>query len=445
MERQFFGTDGIRGRVGDHPITPEFMVRLGYAAGRTLAPEGGLVVLGKDTRISGYMLESALEAGFSAAGVGVRLTGPMPTPAIAYLTRSLRARAGVVISASHNPYDDNGIKFFSAQGDKLSDEEEFAIEAALEAPLRTRPSAALGRAARVNDAEGRYLEFCKNTTPDGFHLRGLKLVVDCAHGATYHLAPALFEELGATVEALGVSPDGLNINDGCGATAPEALRERVLETGADLGLAFDGDGDRLIMVDSRGTVRDGDSLLYVLAKHQQREGTFAGGVVGTLMSNLGLEQALQASSIPFARAGVGDRYVLAECQARGWRLGGEGSGHILCLDAHSTGDGMIAALQVLVALRAAEQTLEDALAPMTLCPQVLINVAAESAVLKAAAVTEAVAGLEEALGDRGRILLRASGTQPLVRVMVEGLDGDQVHQVASRLAATVRSAAAGGA
>jgi phosphoglucosamine mutase len=445
MERQYFGTDGIRGRVGDHPITPEFMVRLGYAAGRTLAPEGGLVVLGKDTRISGYMLESALEAGFSAAGVGVRLTGPMPTPAIAYLTRSLRARAGVVISASHNPYDDNGIKFFSAQGDKLSDEEEFAIEAALEAPLRTRPSAALGRAARVNDAEGRYLEFCKNTTPDGFHLRGLKLVVDCAHGATYHLAPALFEELGATVEALGVSPDGLNINDGCGATAPEALRERVLETGADLGLAFDGDGDRLIMVDSRGTVRDGDSLLYVLAMHQQREGTFAGGVVGTLMSNLGLEQALQASSIPFARAGVGDRYVLAECQVRGWRLGGEGSGHILCLDAHSTGDGMIAALQVLVALRAAEQTLEDALAPMTLCPQVLINVAAESAVLKAAAVTEAVAGLEEALGDRGRILLRASGTQPLVRVMVEGLDGDQVHQVASRLAATVRSAAAGGA
>jgi phosphoglucosamine mutase len=443
MERQYFGTDGIRGRVGDAPITPDFMVRLGYAAGRTLAPEGGLVVLGKDTRISGYMLESALEAGFSAAGVGVRLTGPMPTPAIAYLTRSLRAQAGVVISASHNPYDDNGIKFFSAQGDKLSDEEELAIEAALEAPLQTRPSAELGRAARVNDAEGRYLEFCKNTTPDGFHLRGLKLVLDCAHGATYHLAPALFEELGATVETLGVSPDGLNINEGCGATAPEALRARVLETGADLGLAFDGDGDRLIMVDRTGTVRDGDSLLYVLAQHQQRQGTLAGGVVGTLMSNLGLEQALQASAIPFARAGVGDRYVLAECQDRGWRLGGEGSGHILCLDAHSTGDGMIAALQVLVALRAAEQSLDEALAPMTLCPQVLINVAAQSAVLNDPSVRDAVADLEQALGNRGRILLRASGTQPLVRVMVEGLDGDEVRGVASRLADTVRGAAAG--
>lgn len=443
MERQYFGTDGIRGRVGAYPITPDFMIRLGYAAGRTLAPEGGIVVLGKDTRISGYMLESALEAGFSAAGVGVRLTGPMPTPAIAYLTRSLRAQAGVVISASHNPYDDNGIKFFSAQGDKLSDEEELAIEAALEAPLQTRPSAELGRAARVNDAEGRYLEFCKNTTPNGFHLRGLKLVVDCAHGATYHLAPALFEELGATVETLGVNPDGLNINEGCGATAPAALRARVLETGADLGLAFDGDGDRLIMVDRTGTVRDGDSLLYVLAQHQLREGTLAGGVVGTLMSNLGLEQALRASSIPFARAAVGDRYVLAECQARGWRLGGEGSGHILCLDAHSTGDGMIAALQVLVALRAAEQSLDEALAPMTLCPQVLINVAAESAVLNAPSVMDAVADLEQALGNRGRILLRASGTQPLVRVMVEGLDGEEVRGVASRLADTVRRAAAG--
>ena len=443
MERQYFGTDGIRGRVGAYPITPDFMIRLGYAAGRTLAPGGGIVVLGKDTRISGYMLESALEAGFSAAGVGVRLTGPMPTPAIAYLTRSLRAQAGVVISASHNPYDDNGIKFFSAQGDKLSDEEELAIEAALEAPLQTRPSAELGRAARVNDAEGRYLEFCKNTTPDGFHLRGLKLVVDCAHGATYHLAPALFEELGATVETLGVNPDGLNINEGCGATAPAALRARVLEAGADLGLAFDGDGDRLIMVDRTGTVRDGDSLLYVLAQHQLREGTLAGGVVGTLMSNLGLEQAFQASAIPFARAGVGDRYVLAECQARGWRLGGEGSGHILCLDAHSTGDGMIAALQVLVALRAAEQSLDEALAPMTLCPQVLINVAAESAVLNAPSVMDAVADLERALGPRGRILLRASGTQPLVRVMVEGLDGEEVRGVASRLADTVRCAAAG--
>ena len=309
--------------------------------------------------------------------------------------------------------------------------------------MQTRPSAELGRAARVNDAEGRYLEFCKNTTPDGFHLRGLKLVVDCAHGATYHLAPALFEELGATVETLGVNPDGLNINEGCGATAPAALRARVLEAGADLGLAFDGDGDRLIMVDRTGTVRDGDSLLYVLAQHQLREGTLAGGVVGTLMSNLGLEQAFQASAIPFARAGVGDRYVLAECQARGWRLGGEGSGHILCLDAHSTGDGMIAALQVLVALRAAEQSLDEALAPMTLCPQVLINVAAESAVLNAPSVMDAVADLERALGPRGRILLRASGTQPLVRVMVEGLDGEEVRGVASRLADTVRCAAAG--
>jgi phosphoglucosamine mutase len=441
MERRYFGTDGIRGRVGDAPITPDFMVRLGFAAGSVLAPDGGLVVLGKDTRISGYMLESALEAGFAAAGVDVRLTGPMPTPAIAYLTRSLRGRAGVVISASHNPYDDNGIKFFSSKGDKLSDEEELQIERALEGPLQTRPSAALGRAARVNDAEGRYLEFCKNTAPEGFHLRGLRLVVDCAHGATYHLAPVLFRELGAEVLALGVDPDGLNINEGCGATAPEALRQRVLAEGADLGLAFDGDGDRLIMVDGQGVVRDGDSLLYVLACHQQRTGALAGGVVGTLMSNLGLEQALAAREIPFARAGVGDRYVLAECQSRGWRLGGESSGHLLCLDAHSTGDGIIAALQVLVALRAADQGLGEAVAAMPYCPQRLLNVSAPARVVGGPEVRAAVQHYETVLGRRGRILLRASGTQPLVRVMVEGEDAGEIDTVAKALAAVVAEAA----
>ncbi len=441
MERRYFGTDGIRGRVGDAPITPDFMVRLGFAAGSVLAPEGGLVVLGKDTRISGYMLESALEAGFAAAGVDVRLTGPMPTPAIAYLTRSLRGRAGVVISASHNPYDDNGIKFFSPKGDKLSDEEELEIERALERPVQNRPSASLGRAARVNDAEGRYLEFCKNTTPEGFHLRGLRLVVDCAHGATYHLAPVLFRELGAEVIALGVNPDGLNINDGCGATAPEALRARVLAEGADLGLAFDGDGDRLIMVDGQGEVRDGDSLLYVLACHQQRAGVLAGGVVGTLMSNLGLEQALTARDIPFARAGVGDRYVLAECQSRGWRLGGESSGHLLCLDAHSTGDGIIAALQVLVALRAADQSLAEAVAAMPYCPQRLLNVTAPASAVGEQKVKAAVQHYEAILHGRGRILLRASGTQPLVRVMVEGEDAGEIEAVAKALAEVVAEAA----
>ncbi|MEE4300622.1 MAG: phosphoglucosamine mutase [Pseudomonadales bacterium] len=439
-ERRWFGTDGIRGRVGSDPITPEFVLRLGWAAGRVFAREGvRRILIGKDTRISGYMLESALEAGLSAAGVDVQLTGPMPTPAIAYLTRTFRCDAGVVISASHNPYYDNGIKFFSPDGDKLEDAIEDAIEAQLEQPLETVDSSVLGKARRVEDAAGRYIEFCKGTVGSGFRLRDARIVLDCAHGATYHVAPAVFRELGAQVIETGVSPNGLNINDGVGATSPGALAERVVAEGAHLGIAFDGDGDRVVMVDADGTVVDGDELLYVIARHRQRAGSLEGGVVGTLMSNLGLEAALREQGVEFARAKVGDRHVLAECARRGWRLGGESSGHILCLDVHSTGDGIVSALQVLAALEESGETLREARAGLERFPQVLINVRASDPARfgDSPRILDAVRGVEQALGEGGRVLIRPSGTEPLVRVMVEGRDGPLIERHARALAEVV--------
>ena len=382
MTRKYFGTDGVRGRVGEEPITPEFVMHLGYAAGKVLVGEGRAhrsgdhpaVLIGKDTRISGYMLESALQAGLSAAGVDVYLAGPMPTPAVAYLTRALRLSAGIVISASHNSFEDNGIKFFSADGDKLPDITERAIEARLEEPIACAPSAKLGKAWRVNDAAGRYIEFCKSTFPNALDLRGLKLVLDCAHGATYHIARHVFHELGADVVAIGNQPDGLNINEGCGAVHPEGLRRAVREHGAQYGIAFDGDGDRLVMVDGAGNTYDGDQLLYVIAAHRQRLGTLAGGVVGTQMTNLALEHALGRLGIPFARAKVGDRYVLELLLEKGWILGGENSGHIICLDKHTTGDGIVSALQVLWAVRESGQALAALASPVELYPQILINV-----------------------------------------------------------------------
>jgi len=439
--RRWFGTDGIRGRVGQEPITPEFVLHLGWAAGKVFAREGvKRILIGKDTRISGYMLESALEAGLSAAGVDVQLTGPMPTPAVAYLTRTFRADAGVVISASHNPYDDNGIKFFSPNGDKLPDAIEEAIEAQLALPLTTCDSAQLGKATRVNDAPGRYIEFCKGTLPSGFRIVGVRMVLDCAHGATYHVAPAVFRELGAEVIAMGVEPDGMNINAGCGATHPQALARRVLQERADLGVAFDGDGDRVIMVDHRGAIVDGDEILYIIAKHQQQQGRLLGGVVGTLMSNLGLELGLMECSIPFARAKVGDRHVLAECESRGWRLGGESSGHIICLDLHTTGDAIVAALQVMMALQDSGRTLAEARSGMDRCPQVMENVkvADPRRVEGNAQIATAVRGVEHLLGEAGRVLLRPSGTEPLVRVMVEGRDVELISGHVRELAEVVR-------
>lgn len=439
--RRWFGTDGIRGRVGQEPITPEFVLRLGWAAGKVFAREGvKRILIGKDTRISGYMLESALEAGLSAAGVDVQLTGPMPTPAVAYLTRTFRADAGVVISASHNPYDDNGIKFFSPNGDKLPDAIEEAIEAQLALPLTTCDSAQLGKATRVNDAPGRYIEFCKGTLPSGFRIAGLRVVLDCAHGATYHVAPAVFRELGAQVIAMGVEPDGMNINADCGATHPQALAKRVIEERADLGVAFDGDGDRVIMVDHNGAIVDGDEILYIIANHQQQQGRLLGGVVGTLMSNLGLELGLMERSIPFARAKVGDRYVLAECESRGWRLGGEASGHIICLDLHTTGDAIVAALQVMMALQDSGRTLAEACSGMDRCPQVLENVKVVDPrrVESSIEIANAVRGVEHLLGEGGRVLLRPSGTEPLVRVMVEGRDVKLISGHVRELAEVVR-------
>ncbi|MEZ0317033.1 MAG: phosphoglucosamine mutase, partial [Methylophilaceae bacterium] len=382
MSRKYFGTDGIRGRVGVSPITPEFVMHLGYAAGRVLtgmdshlAPGAHpTVLIGKDTRISGYMLESALQAGLCAAGVNVLLTGPLPTPAIAYLTRALRAQAGIVISASHNPFEDNGIKFFSAEGTKLDDEIELAIEAALDKPIQVMESA-IGKVKRIDDAAGRYIEFCKSTFPTALDLRGLKIVLDCAHGATYHVAPPVFHELGAEVVAIGNRPNGTNINDQAGSTHPEALCKAVIEQQADLGIAFDGDGDRVVMVDANGQVLDGDQLLYIIAMHRQQQGKLAGGVVGTLMTNLALEHALAKADIPFLRAKVGDRYVLELLNEHDWQLGGENSGHILSLDKHSSGDGIIAALQVLHAVVASKKTLAEFGASLTLYPQILINVA----------------------------------------------------------------------
>ena len=450
MSRKYFGTDGVRGRVGVHPITPQFVMNLGYAAGKVLAKaehsqgERPAVLIGKDTRISGYMLESALEAGLIAAGIDVYLAGPIPTPAVAYLTRALRLQAGVVISASHNPFDDNGIKFFSGSGTKLPDEVEAAIEAELDNPMLTNPSEGLGKAKRIDDAVGRYIEFCKSTFPADMNLRGLKIVVDSAHGATYHIARNVFHELGADVVAIGVQPDGKNINDGYGATAPKNLQKAVLEHHADIGLALDGDGDRLIMADAAGKLYDGDQLLYIIARHRQALGKMHGGVAGTLMTNLAFEHAMQKLGIPFARAKVGDRYVMELLQQRGWQLGGENSGHIICLDKHSTGDGIVSALQVLCALRMKLQTLAEAAGDLHMYPQVLINVkiagkAAE--LMEHQAVKAEVAKAERALEGKGRVLLRPSGTEPLLRVMVEGEDGVQVKQWAERIADVVRGAA----
>lgn len=443
MEKRYFGTDGIRGRVGDHPITAEFMLKLGWAVGRVLGTEQrSLVVIGKDTRISGYMFESALEAGLSAAGVDILLLGPMPTPAIAYLTRTLHAQAGIVISASHNPYHDNGIKFFSAQGTKLSDEIELAIEAELERPLTTVDPAKLGKAERMDDAAGRYIEFCKRTIDTALNFKGMKIVVDCAHGATYHVAPNVFAEIGATVIPVGVEPDGLNINVDCGATHPAALQQAVREHQADLGIALDGDGDRLIMVDHTGAVVDGDELLYIIARARHENGQPQQAVVGTLMSNLGLEQALQKLGIELKRAAVGDRYVLEMLQQGGWTLGGESSGHIICLDCTTTGDGIVSALQVLAAMRTSGHSLHALKQGMTKYPQRMINVklARSFNLAQSKTVQDAMQAAEMQLNGQGRILLRPSGTEPLVRVMVEGHDMSQVESLVKHLAAVVTEA-----
>jgi phosphoglucosamine mutase len=449
--RKYFGTDGVRGRVGESPITPDFVMRLGHAAGRVLAAgqdlpagEHAAVLIGKDTRISGYMLESALQAGLSAAGVDTYLAGPMPTPAVAYLTRALRLQAGIVISASHNPFEDNGIKFFSADGNKLPDAVEHAIEARLDQPLETMPSTQLGKARRINDAAGRYIEFCKSTFPSDLDLRGLKLVVDCAHGATYHVAAHVFHELGAEVVAIGAQPDGININRDCGATHPQALAKAVRAHHAHLGVAFDGDGDRLTMADRNGRLYDGDQLLFVIAQFRKKRKILKGGVAGTLMTNLGMEQALAAIGIPFARAAVGDRYVLEKLIDRGWQLGGENSGHIICLDKHTTGDGIVSALQVLHALQAEGKGLAELCNGVRLYPQVLVNVKTrkgfdfEGDVKVKAALKET----QVSLGGKGRILLRASGTEPVIRVMVEGESVGRIERAAREIAAVVERAAA---
>jgi phosphoglucosamine mutase len=445
MSRKYFGTDGVRGRVGEAPITPDFVMRLGYAAGVVLAGghavEHPAVLIGKDTRISGYMLEAALEAGFAAAGVDVMLCGPMPTPAVAYLTRALRLQAGVVISASHNPYDDNGIKFFSAQGTKLPDAIELAIEAQLDQPMNCMTSAQLGKARRVDDAAGRYIEFCKSSFPNDLDLHGMKIAVDSAHGAAYHVAAKVFHELGAEIVGVGDTPDGLNINAKVGATAPQAMRDAVLVAKADCGIALDGDGDRLVMADAMGALYDGDQLLYLIARHRLRFAPVS-GVGGTLMSNLGFEHALSRLGIPLGRAKVGDRYVLEMMQERGWLLGGENSGHIICLDRHTTGDGIVAALQVLAALRAQKETLAEACADLVLYPQKLINIrlAAGFDWAQDACINAAVKSAEAVLAGTGRILLRPSGTEPLLRVMVEGRDAVVVIQQAEAIAAVIRQA-----
>lgn len=437
MSRKYFGTDGIRGLVGEFPITPDFVMKLGWAAGKVLAKQGTRkVLIGKDTRISGYMLESALEAGLSAAGIKAVLLGPMPTPAVAYLTRAFRAEAGVVISASHNPYYDNGIKFFSQDGTKLPDEVELEIEAELDQPMSCVESAKLGKASRIDDAPGRYIEYCKSSFPGELSLDGLKIVLDCAHGATYHIAPSVFRELGADVIAMGCTPDGLNINAGVGSTEPDALAARVLAEQADLGIAFDGDGDRVMMVDHSGYLIDGDEIIYMIARDQHQQGQLLGGVVGTLMSNLGLELALQELDVPFCRAKVGDRYVMEMLKERGWRLGGENSGHVIHLDHATTGDGIVAALQVLQAMVRRRCDLLTLRSGMRKFPQVLINVrftASQDPTLDAG-VLAGVAAAEVELAGRGRVLLRKSGTEPLIRVMVEGEDADQVHRLAQQIA-----------
>ena len=443
MTRKYFGTDGIRGRVGKAPITPEFVMRLGYAAGKVLAKGESpgarpTVLIGKDTRISGYMLEAALEAGFAAAGVDVMLAGPMPTPAVAYLTRALRLSAGVVISASHNLYQDNGIKFFSSLGNKLPDHVEALIEAALDAPLDCVSSEKLGKAHRLDDARGRYIEFCKSTFPTELDLRGMRIVLDCAHGAAYHIAPDVFHELGAEVIAIGITPNGLNINDGFGATAPAALAAAVLANRADIGIALDGDADRLLMVDAGGRIFSGDELLYVMVKDRLATGSIE-GTVGTLMTNMALEVEFKRMNIGFARANVGDRYVLEVLQEKGWQVGGEGSGHLLFLDKHTTGDGIISALQVLSALKRSGKSLTQCTEELVLYPQTLINVRVASGFdwKKNQAMLSEKEQVESELGDTGRVLIRASGTEPLIRVMVEAKVADVAEAMARRIAATV--------
>lgn len=447
MARNYFGTDGIRGRVGDDPITPEFVLRLGWAAGQVLAEEsaktGGsrLILIGKDTRISGYMFESALQAGLISAGIDVGLLGPMPTPAIAYLTRTFQAQAGIVISASHNPFYDNGIKFFSSHGTKLDDAIELAIEAKLDETMAT--ASGLGKARRINDAAGRYIEYCKSTVPWGFSMTGMHVVLDCANGATYHIAPKVFNELSAQVTTLAADPDGLNINKDCGSTHPERLQAAVLEAGADIGIAFDGDGDRVLMVDHKGQLVDGDELLYVIAMHRRKHQQICPGVVGTQMTNLGLELALKEADVQLVRAKVGDRYVFEAMRKNQWLLGGESSGHIICNDVSTTGDGIIAALQVVRALIDSELNLYEAKQGMTKMPQTMINVRTplKDQLSEHPSVIEAIAAAEIRLKGRGRVLLRPSGTEPLVRVMVEGENQPLVREIAQELADVVAQAA----
>ncbi|MHB1565428.1 MAG: phosphoglucosamine mutase [Acidiferrobacter sp.] len=449
MKRPLFGTDGVRGRVGEDPITPETILKLGWAAGRVLlanTADRGTILIGKDTRISGYLLESALEAGLSAAGADTRLIGPIPTPGVAYLTRTTRAQAGIVISASHNPYEDNGIKFFSSQGTKLADEIETAIAEMMTRPMRTVDSAALGKVRRFPDAAGRYIEFCKSAFPYRLDLDGLRVVVDCAHGATYQTAPHVFDELRADVIPLAIAPDGFNINRDCGSTCPETMRQAVLTHHADVGIALDGDGDRVIMVDHRGTLIDGDRILFIIAAHRQRCGQAVPGVVGTLMSNVGLEQALKRLDIAFRRAAVGDRHVMGMLSARQWDLGGEASGHVICLDKSTTGDGTIAALQVLSAMRESGRTLAELAAGMSVFPQSIVNVeltrgqlAAD--VIRVPSVIAALRAVESELGEQGRVVLRPSGTEPVVRVMVEAADPHTVERTSRYLADAVAQAA----
>lgn len=444
LKRRYFGTDGLRGRVGFSPITPDFILKLGWAAGKVLAREGrGHVLIGKDTRISGYMFEAALEAGLAAAGIDIQLLGPMPTPAIAYLTRTLRAQMGIVISASHNPYHDNGIKFFSSEGFKLSDLIEAEIENQIEQPLVTVESAKLGKAYRIVDAPGRYIEFCKSTYLEPISLDGLKIVVDCANGALYHIAPSVFRELGAEVIEVGVDPDGLNINDDCGSTHPEYLQKMVLFQGADYGIAVDGDGDRLVMVDHKGEYCDGDDVLYIITHYWLTIGKMKGGVVGTVMTNLGLEWALREAAIPFLRASVGDRYVIEELKKQHWLLGGEPSGHVICFNMQTTGDGIISALQVLAACRRQGKTLHEMKAGLIKLPQSLINVSIKKRqpkVLESDKLKRAIQQAKKMLGEKGRVLLRSSGTEPVIRVMVEGEDSQKVQTLAKDLAETVAQA-----
>ncbi|WP_228291359.1 phosphoglucosamine mutase [Thiothrix litoralis] len=444
MARKYFGTDGIRGKIGRYPMTPDFVLKLGWAAGKVLANNGHpLVLIGKDTRISGYMLESALQAGLVAAGVNIRLLGPMPTPAVAYLTRAFRASAGIVISASHNPYDDNGLKFFSGDGTKLPDAVEEEIERWLDMDFKTVSSDELGKVERAKDAAGRYIEFCKRALPNRVSLKGLRIVVDCANGATYHVAPAVFSELGAEVIAIGNQPDGININESCGATHVDGLCDAVLRYRADVGIALDGDGDRLIMVDERGQTVDGDEILAIIAHHTHSEGKLQGGVVGTLMSNLGLEKSIQALDVPFYRANVGDRYVIELMNQHECNLGGESSGHIIVSNFITTGDGIVAALQVLRAMRLTTKPLHELKMVMTKYPQTLINVRIREKINldESVVIQDAVRQVEQQLGNRGRVLLRASGTEPLIRVMVEGEDAHETAALAEQIANAVRAAA----